>query len=333
MTEEENTGLTWERRLALWLPRPLLFGAFLLAACLSVVYLIFQWYFEFPVDHIAILLTLYTAFMLMSVRWGTLAESLGRQRYGLAVPISDPLEVEIRALHLSHDKILRSRRYGALGVLISAGVVEVIHISSGPSVDPTAPWIQLHPGSATIALVLLLGWFIGRLPVYSPWPLPQQAEVDLLDLEDIYAIGRSGLHGALYIFVLLSLGSLFYLDPSLGTGPWGFLYVFSIGVVLALRSLLRPALRVRRLIRTVKREELGQLKERVRQARDDALTGDASRQGRLTDLVTYKTQVESTREWSFDSSTLLRFGLYLLIPVGSMVGGALVERIVDLALD
>jgi hypothetical protein len=53
----------------------------------------------------------------------------------------------------------------------------------------------------------------------------------------------------------------------------------------------------------------------------------------LTDLVTYKTQVESTREWSFDSSTLLRFGLYLLIPVGSMVGGALVERIVDLALD
>ena len=90
VTEEENTGLTWERRLVLWLPRPLLFGALLLAACLSVVYLIFQWYFEFPVDHMAILLTRYIAFMLMSVRWGTLAEALGRQRYGLAVPISDP---------------------------------------------------------------------------------------------------------------------------------------------------------------------------------------------------------------------------------------------------
>ncbi len=97
--------------------------------------------------------------------------------------------------------------------------------------------------------------------------------------------------------------------------------------------LLRPARRVRRLIRAVKREELGQLKPRVRQARDDALTEDVSTQGRLTDLLAYKTQVESTPEWSFDSSTLLRFGLYLLIPVASMVGGALVERVVDMVLD
>ncbi len=68
-------------------------------------------------------------------------------------------------------------------------------------------------------------------------------------------------------------------------------------------------------------------------SRDDALTGNASTQGRLTDLVTYKTQVESTREWFFDSSTLWRFGLYLLIPVASMVGGALVERLVAMVLD
>jgi hypothetical protein len=47
----------------------------------------------------------------------------------------------------------------------------------------------------------------------------------------------------------------------------------------------------------------------VRQARDDAVTGDGSTQGRLTDLLAYKTQVESTPEWPFDSSTLLRFGL------------------------
>ena len=73
MTEEGNTGLTWERRLALWLPRPLLFGAFLIAACLSVAYLIFQWYFALPFDYKAILLTLYIAFVLMSVRWELLA--------------------------------------------------------------------------------------------------------------------------------------------------------------------------------------------------------------------------------------------------------------------
>ncbi len=53
----------------------------------------------------------------------------------------------------------------------------------------------------------------------------------------------------------------------------------------------------------------------------------------MTDLLAYKTQVESTPEWPFDSSTLFRFGLYLFIPIASMVGGALVERVVDMVLD
>ncbi len=96
----------------------------------------------------------------------------------------------------------------------------------------------------------------------------------------------------------------------------------------------RPAQEVRSLIRGgVKREELARLKPLLRQAREDTLTSDVSTQGRLTDLLTYQDRVESTPEWPFDSSTLLRFGIYLLIPVGSMVGGALVERIVDMVLD
>jgi hypothetical protein len=49
--------------------------------------------------------------------------------------------------------------------------------------------------------------------------------------------------------------------------------------------------------------------------------------------LAYPDRVEAMREWPFDSSTLLRFGLYLFIPVASMVGGALVERVLDLVLD
>ena len=79
--------------------------------------------------------------------------------------------------------------------------------------------------------------------------------------------------------------------------------------------------------------ELARLEPLLRQARDDALTGDASTQGRLADLLAYKTKVESTPEWPFDSSTLLRFGLYMLIPLASMIGGALVERAVNIVLD
>ena len=55
-------------------------------------------------------------------------------------------------------------------------------------------------------------------------------------------------------------------------------------------------------------------------------------QGRLTDLLDCQDRVKATSEWPFDTTTLVRFGLYLLIPVGSMIGGALVERVVEVLL-
>jgi hypothetical protein len=112
-------------------------------------------------------------------------------------------------------------------------------------------------------------------------------------------------------------------------GLWLTIPVFVIGLVTGLVTLLRPARRVRNLIREVKRKELARLEPLVRQARDDTLKSELSTQGRLTDLMAYQNRIESTAEWPFNSSTIIRFGLYLFIPVGSMIGGALVERIVD----
>ena len=334
MTEEGSTGLTWERRLALWLPRPILFGAFLIAACLIAAYLIFQWVFDLRVDRLAILMMLMIAFILMVVRYTALNNALDRQQYGLEEPLLDRHETEIRALHLPRDKIRGSRLAGAAGVLAFAGLVEVILFVNGEQL--VVPWIQLHDRSVTMALAVLMGWFFGRGSYFefmptSHRPRPQRSDIDLLNLDDVYAIGRSGLRGALVCFVGMSIGSLFFLGT--GLGLWGVLSFFAIGLGIGLWVLLRPAREVRSLIHAVKREELAQVEPRVRQARDDALTGDVSTQGRLTDLLAYQDRVASTPEWPFDSSTVLRFGLYLLIPVGSMVGGALVERIVDMVLD
>ena len=52
----------------------------------------------------------------------------------------------------------------------------------------------------------------------------------------------------------------------------------------------------------------------------------------LVELGAWREQIERAREWPLDAAILRRFGLYLLIPVVSWVGGALVERIVDSAL-
>ena len=203
--------------------------------------------------------------------------------------------------------------------------------------DPVTHWFRLHGGSAPMVLMLLLGWFAGRFLYFAfsglyVTPGPQRSDIDLLNLENIYAFGRSGLRGTLVLYIILAIGYLLIL-PGLGTGLWVILPIFAIQLGLGLSILLTPARGVRSLIRAVKRAELARLEPLLRQARDDALTSDVSTQGRLTDLLAYKTQVESTREWPFDSSTLLRFGLYLFIPVASMVGGALVERVVDMVLD
>ncbi len=335
MTEEGNTGLTWENRLALWLPRPLLFGAFLIAVCLSAAYLSFQWFFDLRVERAAFGVGLFITWALMAPRY--LLAPLDRRQNGLEVALSDRHETEVRALYLPRDKIRRSRLVGAASVLAYVGLVEVILVVNG---DPlVGSWIRLHDSSATMTLVVLLGWFGGRFlyfafaGFYAPRS-PQRSDIDLLNLENIYAFGRSGLRGALVWFIILAIGGFLIVpSPGLDSGLWVVLPLLVISFGGGLMFLLAPARGVRSLIRDVKRQELVRLEPLLRQARDEAFTGDVSTQGRLTDLLAYKTQVESTPEWPFDSSTLIRFGLYLLIPVGSMVGGALVERIVDMVLD
>ena len=54
---------------------------------------------------------------------------------------------------------------------------------------------------------------------------------------------------------------------------------------------------------------------------------------KLPGLLAYKNEIESVREWPFDAPTLTRFFLYVAIPLGSWVGGALVERLLGAALD
>jgi hypothetical protein len=50
---------------------------------------------------------------------------------------------------------------------------------------------------------------------------------------------------------------------------------------------------------------------------------------RIEEIVAYRDVVEGVSTWPADSSTFVRFSLYLLIPLGSWAGGAMVERFID----
>ena len=244
-------------------------------------------------------------------------------------------ETAFRKLFLARIVIRTSRFAGIAGVLVFVGLWALVQVSQGR--EFLSLW-NFYTGSSIAAMFLWLGWLVGRMSYFwsaGIWnrPDPQRSDIDLLNLEGIYTIGRSGLKSALVWFIVIAIAGLLIL-PDTGTGFWVVLILFVISIGVGLMFLLAPAKKIRSLIREVKREELARLAPLLRQARDDTLTHDThSPPGHLSDLLAYKNQVESTHEWPFDSTTLFRFCLYLLIPVGSMVGGALVERVVDLVLD
>ena len=53
---------------------------------------------------------------------------------------------------------------------------------------------------------------------------------------------------------------------------------------------------------------------------------------RLPGLLAWEGRVEAVSEWPIDAATLRRPGIFVLLPLGSWIGGALVERLVDAAL-
>jgi hypothetical protein len=93
---------------------------------------------------------------------------------------------------------------------------------------------------------------------------------------------------------------------------------------------------VHRRIRDAKREELDRVRLRLRSARRELLagsTGAARAAAELPALLAYETRIETVSAWPFDTPTLLRFGALTLLASGSWLGGALVERLLDVALE
>jgi len=279
-------------------------------------------------------MALLIAYILVIPRYLNSRNLLDQQLFGLETPLSIGRELEIESLQFSHEDIKRSRWAGAWGVLIALMINELAAFLEGA--DLVEMFKRVHDGTAILPLTLFLGWVTGRFIYFSgtsdnKLAIPDSFTIDLLKLDKLYAIGRSGLRRAFAGLICIGIVGLMGLKTVFGL--WATVPVFVIGLFTGLVVLLRPARKVRDVIREAKQEELARLKPLLCEARDNAISGDGSKQGRLTDLMTYNARIESTSEWPFDSSTLLRFGLYLLIPVGSMIGGALVERIIDLALD
>ncbi len=157
--------------------------------------------------------------------------------------------------------------------------------------------------------------------------------IDLFDLRPLAPFTRQGLRSVLLVVILLSISAINAVDRAFAAQIIGMGIVALVAGTLAL---LLPVRGVRERIRETKNAELARIHAAIR-GEADALGESAIVQRAetvdLADLLAYRAHVQSVHEWPFDAPTLLRFALYLAIPIGSWLGGAMVERLLGAALD
>ena len=152
--------------------------------------------------------------------------------------------------------------------------------------------------------------------------------IDLLDLLPYKPLIHQGLTNALLLIGWASMMSLLggearYL-PMLAAIWIGF-------AALARTGMMLPVKGIRQKIRIARERELDWCRQTLKTARDEMKSGAVQQQS-IAEIVAYQGLVESIRNWPFDNPTLIRFSLYIMIPLGSWLGGAFVERGLDLLL-
>ncbi len=340
-----GAGVAWELRVAraLGLP-PLVLGTivclFLIAAFHTLHWLLGSWAWVPDPEtglaiesdaRMAIIVSVLIGYAIEVGRSGTLAGFRARQGLGLEDPSIDLERDDTRAFETPLERLRASRM-----VMLGAACLTLAVVLALARLFPSGP-----RGAADLiwfALVLPLLFGLVARAAYETLiasrltarRIEREVEVDLLDLEPLVGVGRVALRGSLHWIVGVSIGALVFLSPDVAAA---LAPLMAVTLAVALPSLLLPVRGVRRRIRAAKQAELAVVAKALRRARDAAVKRDPSAPGRLTDLLSYRAYLKGLSEWPFPAATYRRFGLYLLIPLGSWIGGALVERSLSAMLD
>jgi hypothetical protein len=161
----------------------------------------------------------------------------------------------------------------------------------------------------------------------------ERVEVDLHDLRSLAPFTQRGLQGSLIWILLFVIFSPIYLEGL--AARWSPLWVIAMAGI-AVASLVLPVAGVHRSLAQHKADALERLAAALR-TEEAALLGPPSPAGeraaaRLPALLALRSRLEAVREWPFDAPTLVRFVLYLVLGLGSWLGGALVDRALDVLL-
>ena len=213
-----------------------------------------------------------------------------------------------------------------------------VPVTNATTVAPSDPW-DWQSWSYDVfwhrATTVLFVWWLGCLcyvTVVESLRLSRLSESmespDLLELQPYRPLVRQGLTNALLVIGVVSVLSLLAIESRYWTVLVGFWISF---IVLAWTGMMLPLRGMRKKIRAAKEKELDWCTQKLKVARGELKSG-GSRHQSVAEIMAYRAAIEDVRNWPFDNPTLARFFLYLLIPLASWLGGAFVERGLDLFL-
>lgn len=236
-----------------------------------------------------------------------------------------------------HERRFLDRRGSAVAAAIGLALglgIERLGASLGE--DRSEAWRGLVVWSAILnallfaSIAVLARWTL--LEIAALRALGRRVRVSLLDRSALAPFVRAGLRSALLWLLGSSLALTLLADVN---EPAVVLSVVAVTLGLGVAALLLPSRGLHERLSAARADELAWVRREIARARAALAASDAASRdeaARLPALLAWEARVADMSAWPFDAPSLMRFALFLLVPLGSWLGAAFVERALDATL-
>lgn len=201
------------------------------------------------------------------------------------------------------------------------------------------PWLLFQPGRWSadypfvLAGLLVMGWFNFRfmyLLVWSALAVSRTARqirgIDLLDTSLVEPYAQQGVRSSLLAVIGLSISANLWLDPN--SPAIGSISTLVMLVSATAIALFLPTWGIHQRLKAEKYSELKEIRSAITARRGPQERTLEDAQQLRADLALEQRLMEVS-EWPFDAGSYGRVILYVLLGLGSWVGAALVERLLE----
>jgi hypothetical protein len=253
------------------------------------------------------------------------------------------LRPSIRRSDVELQELERSvTHFSARGLWAAALLGQVLNLLVGASMSgftrapsitpmfvfPVTFWLVLAPATYVLLSQALLFRGLGS----------DLRDIVLFDLRPLKTFSRVGLRTALFYAAIFAIALVFHTDwgaETIWIPSYAAWMVLSLWMPIGLTLGVLPVWGAHRRLRAEKSAELDRISAAMAGAANpfeaSSMAAHATNLKGIA-LLEYREKVEAVGEWPFDASGVRRLALYLLIPPLGWLGGALVERAIDRAL-